>query len=171
MRDTDERKKRIKQVTVTGALAAVAMVLAYVELLLPPIYAPLPAIKCGLANIAVLFTLYKCGKLSAALVSAVKVLLTALLFGTFTSLAYSACGAILSLAVMIPLKRWNKFSPIGVSVAGAVAHNTGQIIAAVIITSTPAVALYFPVLLFTGAVAGIIVGLSGGALIMCVKKI
>ena len=165
MSNSPKSKKRIRRVALVGISAAVAMLLSYIEFLLPPIYAPIPAVKCGLANLAVLFILYKCGSIAALPVAAVKVLLTALLFGSFASFAYSASGAILSLAVMILMKRWDKFSPIGVSVAGAVAHNIGQVAAAVFITATPAVAAYILPLALTGTVAGVLVGALGGVLI------
>ena len=169
MSQFEKNKNRIRLLASVGICAASAMVLAYVEFLLPPIYAPLPAVKCGLANIAVLFILYKGGGLPAALVSAVKVSLTALLFGSFMSLAYSASGAALSLVVMILLRRTDRFTPLGVSVAGAIAHNAGQVAVAAFITGTPAVTAYFIPLMLTGCAAGIAVGLLGGILLKHVK--
>ena len=181
MSQFEKNKNRIRLLASIGICAASAMVLAYVEFLLPPIYAPLPAVKCGLANIAVLFILYKGGGLPAAfilykggglpaaLVSAVKVSLTALLFGSFMSLAYSTSGAALSLVVMILLRRTDRFTPLGVSVAGAIAHNAGQVAVAAFITGTPAVTAYFIPLMLTGCAAGIAVGLLGGILLKHVK--
>ena len=158
--------------TVTLAVSvALAMVLSYIEFLLPPIYAPLPAVKCGLANVAVVFVLYRLGSARAAAVAAVKVALTALLFGSFVSLAYSVAGATLSLAAMIALKRLKCFSAVGVSIAGGVAHNIGQIAVAVILLGRAELALYLPVLAVSGTAAGIIVGLCGGVALDRIKEI
>lgn len=97
-------KINTKKLALIGVLAAVAMILSYIEALLPPIYSAVPGIKLGLANIAVIFALYSIDGKSAALISVIRVALSALLFGTVTSFIYSACGAILSLTVMLLLK-------------------------------------------------------------------
>ena len=106
-------------------MAAVAMMLSYIEALIPPVYSAVPGIKLGLANIAVIFALYSVDPKSAALISLVRVALSALLFGSVMSFIYSFSGAVLSLAVMILLKKSALFSAVGVSVAGAVMHNVG----------------------------------------------
>ena len=151
------KRKNVYRTVTVGIAAALSMVLAYIEFLLPPIYAALPAVKMGLANIAVVFVLYRFGKGPALTVA-----LTAALFGSFVSLAYSAAGAILSLTVMTLLKRVKHFSHTGVSVAGGVAHNVGQIIMAVILLERAEIAYYLPVLTVTGTLAGILVGICGG---------
>ena len=166
---------RMKKRTSTRTLAtlsllvAVAMLLSYVEHLVPPIYPVLPAIKCGLANVAVVFALYRLGDRSAAGIALLKVILTALLFGSFVSLAYSATGAALSLVAMLLLKRIDRFSPVGVSVVGGVMHNAGQIIVAALMVRTPEIALYFPILAVTGTLAGIVVGLIGATAVKHIR--
>ena len=162
MNDTPSNKTGLRRAVFIGISAALAMVLSYVELLLPPIYAPLPAVTCGLANVAVVFVLIKLGDLQAGAVAAVKVALTALLFGSFVSLAYSAAGAVLSLAVMMLMKRIRLFSPIGISIGGGVAHNVGQILMAIVLLGRAEIAYYLPVLIISGTVSGILVGLCGG---------
>ena len=83
-------------------MAAVAMMLSYIEALLPPVYSAVPGIKLGLANIAVIFALYSVDPKSAALISLVRVALSALLFGSVMSFIYSFSGAVLSLALLMP---------------------------------------------------------------------
>lgn len=153
---------RGRETAILGVAAALCMVLSYIEFLLPPIYAALPAVKAGLANIVIVFALYRFGIGRAALLAAVKVSLTALLFGTFVSLAYSAAGAALSLIVMILLKKTERFSSVGVSVAGGVAHNAGQILTAIAILGRAEIAYYLPILVISGTLSGILVGICGG---------
>lgn len=167
--EREGRSARIRQVVSVGICAALAMVLSYVEHLVPPIYPVLPAIKCGLANVAVVFALYRLGDRSAAGIALLKVILTALLFGSFVSLAYSATGAALSLVAMLLLKRIDRFSPVGVSVVGGVMHNAGQIIVAALMVRTPEIALYFPILAVTGTLAGIVVGLIGATAVKHIR--
>lgn len=157
-----EKNRRTAEAVTLGMSAALAMVLSYLELLLPPIYPPLPAIKWGLANIAVVFVLVRLGTLRALAVAAVKVTLTALLFGSFVSLAYSAAGAVLSLTVMSLLKKSHRFSAIGISVCGGVSHNVGQILMAIMLLGRGELAYYLPVLVVSGTLSGIAVGICGG---------
>ena len=137
------------------------MVLSFIESLVPPFVA-IPGIKIGLSNTVSLFLLYLIGAPAAIAVSLVRVALSSLLFGSAVSFLYSLSGALLSLAVMILFKKIGIFSMVGVSVLGGVFHNVGQIIAAILILKTVAVALYFPVLLVSGVLAGIAVGLIAG---------
>ena len=147
---------------------AVAMMLSFVESRIPPLTA-VPGVKVGLANIAVIFALYKLGAGRAAAISLVRVLLVAMLFGSPISMLYSIAGAVLSLGVMIPLKRLTPLSEIGVSVAGGVMHNVGQIAMASIIMETAVIALYLPTLLVSGTIAGIAVGTASALLVKKVK--
>ena len=152
-----------------GLLTALAMILSYVETLVPLSFA-VPGIKMGLPNIAVLFALYRLGFKDAAVISLLRVFLSALLFGNLFSLVYSAAGAVLSLVVMLLLKKSGKFGVTGVSVAGGVAHNAGQIIVAVFVLETAGLIYYFPALCVSGTVAGICIGLVSGLLIKRVGK-
>jgi len=137
------------------------MILAFVESQIPPL-STVPGVKIGLANIVTVFLLYRLGWREAIAVSFVRVGLSALLFGSFVSLTYSAFGAFLSLAVMIPSKRFLPFSPIGISVLGAIAHNGGQILAAWIFLGNGAIVYYLIPLTVSGTLAGIAVGALGG---------
>ena len=143
---------------------AVAMVLSFIESRIPALVS-IPGVKLGLANIAVVFALYRLGIGDAILVSLVRIFLISLLFGNFVSLIYSVAGAALSLAVMILLKKITPLSAIGVSVAGGVTHNIGQIAVACIILETAQIAYYLPFLILSGTVAGVVIGLISGILV------
>ena len=126
-------KKDIRRYAVLGLVTAVALVLSYVEAILPPIWSAVPGIKIGLPNIIIIFILYKTGLKDAITVSAIRLFLVALLFGNAMTLVYSAAGAVLSLGLMTLCKKVNLFSMLGVSIVGGVAHNLGQILVAMAI--------------------------------------
>ena len=149
-------------------IVSAAMLLSFIESRLPS-FTAVPGIKVGLANIAVTFALYKLGVKEAAVVSAVRVCLMALLFGSLVSMIYGLSGALMSLIIMSLLKGLRRFSPVGVSVVGGVAHNVGQIAAACILLRTSAIAYYLPVLLLTGTLAGVVTGTAAGILIKRLK--
>lgn len=152
---------RTKRLAFLAVSVSLAMILSFVESQIPPLSA-VPGVKIGLANIVTVFLLYRLGWREACGVCAVRVLLSALLFGSFVSLFYSATGAVLSIAVMILAKRFFPFSPIGVSVIGALFHNLGQIIAAIIMLGNSAIVYYLIPLVISGTLAGIAVGVLGG---------
>ncbi len=155
-------KNKTRTVAMVGVCAALAMILSYVESFIP---SPVYGVKIGLPNIVIVYLLYKLGPLRAAGVSMVRVILTALLFGSVMSLWYSLAGAVLSLVVMVLLKSIKGFSTVGVSVAGGVAHNIAQLAVAVAVTGVGAVAYYLPTLIIGGIVAGIIIGIAGAVVI------
>ena len=121
--------------------------------------------KMGLANIAVIFALFRFGWKEAAALSLVRVVLVSLLFGSVGAMLYSLAGAVLSLAVMALLRRTDRFSTVGVSVAGGVAHNAGQILMAMLILQTRQLLGYLPVLAVAGIGGGILTGLAAALLI------
>ena len=149
-------------------LTAVAMILSYVESLLPSV--GIPGVKMGLANIAVIFALFRFGWKEAAALSLVRVVLVSLLFGSVGAMFYSLAGAVLSLAVMALLRRLDRFSTVGVSVAGGVAHNAGQILMAMLILQTKQLLGYLPVLAAAGIGGGILTGLAAALLIRRVPE-
>ena len=154
---------KAKKIARIGLLTALALVLSYLESLVPLSFA-VPGIKMGLPNIVVVFALYRLRWQDAAGISLVRVLLAALLFGSVFSLAYSGAGAVLSFLVMLLLKRSGRFGTTGVSVAGAVAHNLGQILVAVFVLETGRLVYYLPALCVSGTVAGVCVGLLAALL-------
>ena len=152
-----------------GLIAALALVLSYLESLVPSL--GVPGVKLGLPNIAIVFALYRLGWRDACIISLVRVFLVFLLFGNGAGLAYSVVGAALSLALMGLLKKTGKFSSVGVSVAGGVAHNGGQILVAMALLETSRLAWYLPVLWVSGTVAGVLVGIVSGVLVKRVPEV
>ena len=158
------------KITLYGVLTALAMILSYVESQLPAFVA-IPGMKLGLTNIVVLFALYVIDAKAAAFINLVRIILVALLFGTALSLAFSLAGGALSFLVMVLLKKTNRLSIMGVSAAGGVSHNIGQILVAMVAMNTRAIALYLPVLWITGIFSGVLIGIIGGIVVGRVKKI
>ncbi len=163
--------KKTKKIALLGVLTSLALVLSYLESLLPPLYSGVPGIKMGLPNLVVIFVLYKFGLKNAVSVSLVRLFAVALLFGNAMTLAYSFAGAVLSLGVMALLKKPDKFSVAGVSIAGGVCHNLGQIIVAVFLLKTVQVGYYMTVLALAGVIAGALVGIAGAILLKRTEKI
>lgn len=169
MKKSSKMKLDTKGLVTLSALIAVAMILSYIESLIPAFVA-VPGVKMGLSNIATVFALYALGWQYAICVSVVRVLLSALLFGNVVGLIYSLSGAALALIVMILLQKFDIFSSVGVSVAGGVAHNIGQVLAACVVMETASLAVYIIPLLLSGTVSGVVIGLVAGNLVERVKK-
>ena len=159
-----------KKTAFIGIAISLAMILSFVESQIPAFVA-IPGVKVGLPNLVIVFLLYKIGWKDATLVNILRVVLVALLFGNVQTLSFSLAGAALSLLGMILLKKTEKFSPIAVSIVGGVLHNVGQILTASIWTATPEIAYYLPVLLLSGTIAGIVIGIVGGMLVNRLDKI
>ena len=158
-------KNRSQTVAFLGLCTALALILAYVEILIQPLIPSVPGIKMGLPNIIIIFLLYRRGAASAAGVSLLRVLLVSMLFGNAMAMLYSLAGGALSLLVMILLRRLNWLSAVGVSVAGGVMHNVGQILMAMLLLETAELGYYLVVLTLTGIIAGVLVGLCGALFI------
>ena len=152
--------RRVLRVAENAAFLSLALILSFVESLLPAAVLPLPGCKVGLANLAILTVFYRTHSIvPAAVISFCRCLITFFLFGNFTSLLFSLCGGAMVLGMLLLLKRVRGLSFLGISVLCAAAHNLGQLAAAVCLTGT-AVLAYLPVLLaaaaFYGSVNGII---------------
>ena len=139
-----------------GLFTAFAMILSYVERLIPTFVA-IPGIKLGLPNIAIIVILYKFGEKEAFIISMLRVLLSSLLFTNGITMLYGLVGAALSFVVMILLK--NTLSLVTVSILGGVVHNIGQIIVAYFILQTEQLMYWLPVLIISGVIAGAVIGL------------
>ena len=161
-------RKRTLKLTTLALTISFAMILSYIESRIPAFVA-IPGIKVGLANIAVIFTLYKLGIKEAITVSIIRVILVSMLFGTPVSLIYSISGAVLSLLAMVILKKLTPLSEVAISVTGGVMHNVGQIAAASFMLSTNVVVYYLPFLLVSGTIAGIVVGIVSAILVKKVR--
>ena len=159
-----------KKLTFLSVCVALAMILSYIESLIPPFVA-VPGVKIGLANSVSLFILYAYGAREAACVSVIRVTLSSILFGSAVGFIYSISGAALSLIGMIILKRIPIFTMLTVSVSGAVLHNAAQIICACLIMENAAIAYYLPVLIISGTVAGVAIGIISALLLKRLKRI
>lgn len=147
-----------------GLLVALAFIFSYIESILPvPI--GIPGVKLGLANLVVLVALYLLGPMDALAISGVRILLVGFTFGSPASMLYSLAGGLLSWLVMWLCRRSDRFGVAGVSVAGGVSHNVGQLAVAAVALSTARIVWYLPVLLVAGVVTGLLIGLLCGALL------
>ncbi|MBQ7737708.1 MAG: Gx transporter family protein [Oscillospiraceae bacterium] len=159
---------KTRKLAALSLLTALALILSYVESMVPaPV--PVPGVKLGLANLAVVFALYALGFRAAAMISLVRVAAVAVLFGSGVSLLYSLAGAVLALAVMGALKAGGRFSSVAVSVAGGVAHNAGQILVASLLLRTELFTYYLPFLIVSGVITGAAIGAVSGILVRRVR--
>ena len=146
------------RVAVFGVFTALALIFSYIELLIPVNFG-IPGAKLGLANLVTVIVLYKTDWREALLLSVVRVVLAGFLFGNLFGILYSLAGGLLSVTVMAALKKTGTFSVIGVSMAGGVSHNIGQLIMAMLVVETYRVGYYLPVLLIAGMVTGAVIGI------------
>ena len=156
--------KGTKKLATLAISVSLALILSFVESQIPAFVA-VPGIKVGLANIAVVFCLYKIGEKEAALVSLLRVILLGLLFGTFTSFLFSLSGAVVSFVAMALLKNFTPLGKTGVSVVGGVSHNIAQIGVACLLLETNIIIYYLPFLLISGTVAGVVIGVVSTLLV------
>ena len=165
--------KRSKELAVCGMLTALAIILSIVERMFPlDAIIPIPGVKLGLANVT-LFALTRLGLRDSLAVVVVRVTLASLLMGSVTAFLFSLFGGLLALFAMWALLHVEgKFcSLLGVSVAGAAAHNIGQIAAAVLWMKTTAVLAYLPYLLLMSVPLGLVTGLVCAVVLTHMKKI
>lgn len=148
---------RTSRIALTGMMVAVAFVLSYVEAMIP-IQIGIPGIKIGLSNIVVVLCLYECSIKETFGIAMIRILLAGFTFGSLSTMLYSFAGGILSFVIMVFLKKTKHFSVYGVSIAGGVCHNIGQIIVAVLVLQTDLLFYYFPFLLLAGSLAGMAIG-------------
>lgn len=149
--------KQTKRLTIYGILIALALVLSYVESLVPAFFA-VPGMKLGLTNVVVVIALYKMDVKSAVIINFVRIALVAVMFSNGASFLYSLAGGILSMLVMIVLKLTGKVQMATVSSFGGIFHNVGQIIMAIILLGTTAIGYYLAILWFVGLITGLIIG-------------
>lgn len=148
-----------KKIAQFGLLTAMALVLGYVEQLLPMPQNIVPGIKLGLANTVLLYAVYMLDAKQAFLLMFMKVALSGFLFAGLSGMLYSFAGALFSLVVMLLVKRIPRMNIIVVSMAGAVAHNIGQLVTAAFITFLRSLMWLVPILLVSGAVMGFLTGI------------
>lgn len=159
-----------KKTAYMGVLLSFALILSYVESLIP-FYFGVPGVKLGLANLAVVIVLYWYGWKEAIALNVMRVLLAGFLFGNLFMIMYSLAGAVCSFLMMCFLKKTGKFSIIGVSMSGGIFHNAGQVGVAILVTKTAGVAYYLPALMAAGVVTGMLIGIVAGELIKHTQKV
>lgn len=147
------------RVATYGLLIALAFVFSYLESLLPLNFG-IPGVKLGLGNLVVLLTMALLSRREAFIVAAVRIVLVGFTFGNPYSMLYALCGGLLSFAVMALLWNSRKLSVLGISMAGAVAHNIGQLLFAAAVTETVRLWWYLPVLLVSATVTGALIGVA-----------
>lgn len=175
-----------------GLLLAMALILSYVESLIPFSFG-IPGIKLGLPNLIVLLLLYRenknpsaqieerrCGQSvkfftkgerEALLVNGLRIVLSGFLFSNLYAILYALTGATFSFLVMMIGRRAKRFSIIGVSVLGGVFHNVGQLLVAMAVVETFAVAYYVPFLIMSGTVTGALLGFVAMELLPYLRRI
>ena len=150
-----------------GMFIAVAMVFSYIESFIR-IDIAVPGIKLGLANIVTIVVLCKLGLADAVLVSVLRIFLSSLLFGNFTIMIYSLAGAAVSMLFMWISVKVGFFSTTGTSILGGVGHNVGQLIVAYLVIKNQNILIYAPVLLVSGTITGVLIGLAAAFVIRAV---
>lgn len=153
-----------------GVFISLALIFSYVETLIP-IHLGIPGVKLGLANLVIVITLYKMGTKEAYILSVVRVMLAGFIFGNMFSILYSMSGGLLSLSVMTLLKKTDKFSVMGVSMAGGVFHNIGQLLMAAIVLESLSITYYMPVLLISGVLTGFLIGFIANEMLKRLVKV
>lgn len=153
-----------KMTAMCGVFIALALVLSYLENLVP-VNIAVPGVKLGLANLVTIVVLVKMGLKPAILVSLGRIILSGILFGNITVIIYSLAGAMLSIFVMCIVRKIKMFSVTGVSICGAVFHNLGQIIVASVVMENANILYYMLVLCVTGAVAGTLIGILASVIL------
>jgi len=150
---------KLKQLTVDALLTAIALTIFMIEAQIPaPI--PIPGIKLGLANIITVFAIFAYTPKDALSIPLVRVFMGSIFSGQISTLLYSAAGGILCFAAMLLIRKILNENQLWVaSVIGAVFHNIGQIIVAIVVTGTVGIIVYLPILMVSGIAAGLFTGL------------
>ena len=158
-----------KRIAKMSMLVALAIIFSYIEFLIP-INLGVPGIKLGLANLVIVIALYTMNTMDVWLISILRILILGFMFGSGMSIIYSIAGAVLSLIVMCIIKRIKGFSIVGVSIAGGVCHNIGQIVVAMLVVETTGILYYMPALLVAGVITGAIIGIVSKRVVRVVSK-
>ena len=154
-----------------GLLLAMALILSYVESLIPFSFG-IPGIKLGLPNLIVLLLLYDGGRVREAfLLNVMRIVLSGFLFSNLYAILYALAGAAFSFFAMLVGRRTKWFSMVGVSVLGGVLHNVGQLLVAMAVVETLAVAYYVPFLIVAGTVTGALLGFVGMEILPYLRRI
>ena len=156
---------KTRKLTLMAMLSAVALIIFVVEAQIPALV-PIPGIKLGLSNIVTVFAVFMLGSWEAALILAVRIFLGAVFAGNFSTILYSAGGGILAILLTILCRRILKKDQLWVAgCLGAVAHSVGQMVVAVLVTGTPGLVIYLPVMIVCSIITGLFTGLCAQFLV------
>ncbi len=161
----------VKRLTTCALLTAVALTIFIVELQIPTL-APIPGVKLGLANIVTVYAMFAVGAGDTAAILLSRIVLGSLFSGNMMTILYSLTGGVFCYVVMLLMRRIVTERQIWVcSVMGAIAHNMGQICAAMLVTGTPQLIAYLPVLMISGVLAGLLTGIAAQLLVNKLRNI
>lgn len=158
----------MKKTALCGVMVALALIFSFIETFVPVPLA-VPGIKLGLANIVIVFSLYKIGRSESFVINMVRIIVAGVLFGSMTSIMYALVGGLFSFAVMAITKEKAKLHIITVSICGAVAHIMGQIVVAGAVVGYKPVAVYMAPLLVSALVTGALIGILSDAIVKRIK--
>lgn len=167
------RKNNTTKLVYMSLLVAMALILSIFESMIPVPFIT-PGAKLGLANLIIMISIYSLPRYrDSFIVLFLRLFLSTLFGGSFSMLIYSASGGIFSFLIIVLLKHFGKkyFSIIGISAAGAVFHNIGQLLAASLVLENFGVILYLPFLSIAGIVTGIFIGITANYILNHLKKI
>jgi len=153
-----------------GVFVSLALIFSYVETLIP-INLGIPGVKLGLANLITVIALYKMDVKGAFLISVSRIVLSGFIFGNLFAILYSLSGGILSLLLMFLLKKSDRFSVYGVSMAGGVFHNVGQLLMAMLVVESVSIGGYLPLLLIAGLLTGTLIGVVSNEMLKRLVKV
>lgn len=159
----------IKKIALIAIFITLSLILSYVDNLIP-INIVVPGIKIGLANLIIIYSLYMLGIKEAIFISIIRVVISSILFGSILTFVYSLTGAIVSLLIMVILKSFTSLTVITISIIGGVMHNMTQIIVAIILMNTKEIVYYLPILILTGVISGMMIGIFSTLLIKFSKN-
>ena len=162
-------KPKIKYMSMYAMFVALAMILSYIESLIPIPFA-VPGMKIGLANLVVIVALYVMDEKAAISISLIRVILVSFTFANLSAMIFSLAGALCSIICMLLLKRTGNYSVNGVSIVGAVSHNVGQLMVAMAVVNTVQVISYLPILIIFGVTSGFLMGMLAIMVINRIKK-
>ena len=157
-----------KKVSVIGLFTAMALLLSYIENMLP-FRTGIPGIKLGIANLIIVIAFYFLPSGEVLSISLLRVFFLSVFSGSPFTTAFSFTGAIASFFAMYISYRRNSFSPVGISIIGGMTHNLAQLLISALLLNTPAFLWYSPVLLISGIITGLINGLIATKIIHTVK--
>ena len=165
-----EGRSTVKRITRDAVLSAVALIIFVVEAQLPPL-APIPGVKLGLANIITVYAMFALGPKDTLAILLVRILLGSVFAGAVSAMLFSLAGGLLCYLLMLGLRRVLTEKQVWVcGVLGAMAHNLGQLLAAMLLYQTPGLVMYLPVLLLSGGLAGALTGFAAQLVMQRLKK-